>query len=152
MTTAGESLRNRRMASGRLVAEIAAQVGISESHYCDLETFDDLYQTLDLEQLCVLARTLGAEVRDLFPQESDYLPAELDRGPAWLAKALADALGKDVAGLATFEKRAGWDMGCFPADPGACRKWNVQCLRDVCGVLGVSWLRALPEAADFAGG
>jgi hypothetical protein len=45
---------------------------------------------------------------------------------------------------AVFEDKAGWNLDGFITNPNAAWDWNVDCLRDLCGQLGVDWLAALP--------
>jgi hypothetical protein len=54
-------------------------------------------------------------------------------------------IGAHEMSLEAFEELAGWEVGMALDEPEHARDWNPDGLWDICQLIGVEWLLALPE-------
>jgi transcriptional regulator with XRE-family HTH domain len=135
-----ERLLAFRLRTGLSRAKIAEQLGINEPWYWDLETYpDELAATLDVAQLCLLARLLNIRPGLFF---SDLPSDSID--PAMLASALQANMQTSKETQDQVSDRIGWKIDEFLADPlRVAQTCNGDFLRDACSGVGLDWIAVL---------
>lgn len=135
-------LHRLRILSGKTPESLAAKSGLGLPAYYDLEADDDeFYMAVSLRVLARLSAELGITPDVLFGD------AELreDRiRPAELVRRMGKVVARRKVSLPEFENEIGFAVGDSLQDPSKVWEWNVDCLRAVCGAIGVDWRRALP--------
>jgi transcriptional regulator with XRE-family HTH domain len=138
----GERLRQARERAGKTQRDIATAIGIPLPAYYDLEDFDELTDVISLAELSHLSKHLGVDPTYFFSESP--LPGPAGNMPSSrLAEEINNYLHQNNVSQAAFEATAGWELGAFLTNPKVAGQWNVQCLKDVCAVLGMNWLEVL---------
>jgi transcriptional regulator with XRE-family HTH domain len=147
----GERIHAARESKGLTKVDVAKRIGISDQWVYDLETYDDdLPSTLSLQQVCDLAAVLSQPSRDLVCGSD--LPATDDTTTAaQVAAAINAHLSKNDLDPDNFGERVGWDVRSVIQEPNKLwADWNLDCLRDVCGEVGIDWRTVLPSKGTDA--
>ena len=123
--------------------EAAAFIGISSTHYWDLENHDDeLFTTLALGEIIHLCRLLQLLPRHLLSCEP-ILPTRQPEEPKHLILSYCRDTSTPID---KFEEQAGWEVQHFLTDPQShFQKWNLDCLRDVCSAVGANYKEFIPS-------
>jgi hypothetical protein len=140
-----EILERAREAVNKTMREAAAAAGISLPCDCDLEDHDDeITMCIDLDKLRDVCRVVSRNTTDLFPDDARRLDGQ-KLAFTDITRALEAYLMEQRMSLDEFEDKVGWNLHEFLANPELGWKWNIDCLRDVCGPLGIDWIKALPN-------
>lgn len=127
-------------------ADAAGALGMSFAAYADLETYDDeAFMCISIQELRALGRVLNVSPRGLVaPEGADQMCGEL--APAEIVEAIRQRLRANSSTLEQFEEEAGWSVSSALNDPETIwADWNLDALQDICRVLGVNWLLAVPD-------
>jgi transcriptional regulator with XRE-family HTH domain len=136
------AFREARERVGISARELAAEVGMTEASYFDLEAYDEeAYMCLTLAQLRALADRLGTSPARLLDQNEGKTPLNA----VALAGALRVAVGESDDRIAAFESQVGWELSAFLNKPETLLTWTPVALRDLCDALRLDWVSALPE-------
>jgi transcriptional regulator with XRE-family HTH domain len=138
----GVRLKRAREAAGKSPDQMASLVGVSVPAYYDWECAEgDINTTASLGELAKLSSALSVRTRAIFEDEGgDERPISPEQLCARI-KAHLDATNMSIA---EFEDRVGFVIEPALDDPSEVLKWNVDCLRFVCGEIGLDWRLALP--------
>jgi transcriptional regulator with XRE-family HTH domain len=138
----GARLKRARESAGKSPNQMASIVGVSVPAYYDWEEAEgDINMTASLGELVKLASTLGVRTAALFEDDGcNERPIPPERLCARI-KAHLDAASMSIA---QFEDRVGFVIQPALDDPAKVLEWNVDCLRFVCGEIGLDWRLALP--------
>ncbi len=136
-------IRNYRVRTGKSAATVAAQLGLNDAWYADLECHDDeLANTLTLFQGIELATTLGAQLPDLVGGD---MPAEriaLTNLPAHVRAHLAS---QNIS-IEEFEADIGWELSDLLRSPiKAVAELPMAFLQALAAPLGINWLALVPD-------
>ncbi|HTO52526.1 MAG TPA: helix-turn-helix transcriptional regulator, partial [Myxococcota bacterium] len=145
---AASRIRAARERAGLTDSQVAASIGINVSWYGDIEADDaEVFMTLSLQQLGLLASCLGLHPRDIVCSET---AAQVEPIPmATLVRLIANQIEVRSEGVAQASERIGWDLTSALADyRHAWDDWNVDCLQDVARAVGVDWPRVLASWAE----
>src|SRR3569832_36080 len=134
---ARQRLKAARLQSGKHPDQLCRYTGNSPSSYYDVENCDsDLSDSLDLQDIRDLCRELGISVRRLFGFESVAVVLT----PEEIVKTIKEHLATKAISQESFETQAGYYLSAALANPQSIWKdWNLDCLRNVCGALGLNW-------------
>jgi len=139
-----EKLTQARERKGWPIHEAAWQAesaGImTRNNYYDIEQCEGaLTENCSLAQLVRICNLLDIHPRDLFCEEPvPPLPVET------VVQAIKDHCAEKKITVAGFEDTVGWLVESCLDDPrNALREWNVDCLKDLCGELGIDWKRVI---------
>lgn len=138
-------IREARERLGLSLDEAAASVGISMPHFRDLEEDEDeLFMTMSFSEITRLCRLLQLSPRHLLASE----PSSVLRQPQELRHLILSYNRRNHISVDEFEEQAGWKVQPFLTvltDPQhQFQEWNVDCLRDICSVLGVDCVEFVP--------
>ena len=144
-----ELFSEARRASGKSIAQVADEVGISDDSYRDVELHEDEFvSVLTLREGMDLCRVLGVDLlRDVLGRSSiDYQEEPLNelisRKRASLgmsASALAEKIGFDEAAVVAMER-----------DPDFLQGWSVELITDLEIILETALLQRVMAAGDGA--
>ena len=124
--------------------EVAAQLRQAPDFLWDLELFDEeVLTSVSLADLAALCRTLALDPA-LFLADRE-IPVEKQLSVTDLAAAIRRYLTEHDVSLQAFEDRAGWVVGPALAEPDRVGEWNVDSLYDICELIGIDWVAALPR-------
>jgi len=139
-------IREARRRAGLSDTEVARRLGVTVSSYCDLERYDDeAFAVISLGDLEALGRILSVQPRVLLlGSEAEGLKHSMtaDEITARLGEKLL-ASGQSVE---QFGDAIGWDIKELLGQPKALWSFNVEGLYDLCKLIHVDWVRALPES------
>jgi transcriptional regulator with XRE-family HTH domain len=138
-----ENIRNSRVRAGKTAKAVAAELGLNDAWYADLESRDDeLASTLSLFQAMHLASLLGVSLHELIGEPlPDKRISLLDFSSRLLAHIRTQ--GKS---LEEFESEVGWELQEFLQSPfKSVAELPIAMLRDLSKPLGMSWLSLVPE-------
>jgi hypothetical protein len=143
-----ERLRAARERLGKEPHQIARETGLQ---YYDMEDCDDeLWMASSLRDIVKVCFHLNVTARSLFdPESREELPqARYTFGD--IANLIRQHLEARSISAEEFGNRAGWGVDDILANAPAGWEWNVDCLKDVCGMIRVNWLDALPATKGNA--
>jgi len=130
-----------REQSGKSPEEMGSLVGVGAPTYYDLESYDDEIETnTSIGTLRDICAVLKIPIQSLFGDNVN--PSDLV-SPEDLINKIRDHLQQTKTSFEAFEDRVGYTIQSTLENPSEVRSWNVECLRAVCGEIGVSWIRAL---------
>ena len=143
MGTAGK-IRFLRVRAGKSAQEIAAGLGLNESWYRDLESYDDeLASTLTMFQAQQLAWLLGVRLADLVEETA---PTGGEIALLDLPSMVEAHLARESMSIADFEERIGWELQAFLESPvRVAAEVPVMFVQDLSAALGINWQSLLPE-------
>lgn len=127
-------------------ADAAGALGMSFAAYRDLESYDDeVFMCISIQELRALGQMLNISPRTLVaPEGAAQISGELS--PAQIVEAIRRRLQATGATQEQFEEEAGWSVANALDDPDSIwADWNLDALQDICGVLGLNWLLAVPH-------
>lgn len=130
--------REARERAGLSVAEVAERAGVSDAAVWDLESYDDeMVTACSVADLRRFAGVLSVAPRELLGVEAHDAPVSA----AELASAIREHCR--VKGITTeeFGDAVGWDVYNVVDEPKVLDRFNIECIRDVCGALGIDWQR-----------
>ena len=139
-----EKLKQARERKGWSIHEAAWQAEatsiVSRNAYYDAELCEgDLMESCSLNQVIRLCGLLGIKPCDLFCEGSEK-PLTLEE----VARAVRQYCLKHELPLLEFENQVGWRLETVLENPkSALAEWNIDCLKDVCDMVGVDWKRVL---------
>jgi transcriptional regulator with XRE-family HTH domain len=138
-----ERLRAAREASGRDLASLSAATGISENNLQDLEGDpSEVLTSLSLGDLAMLCRELGVAPCLLLQDSLDPVTPHISYES--LMTAVRDEIEKRGITLEDFEEEAGWELGKALEDPEQAEHWCPDGLYDICQMVNLNWIQALP--------
>lgn len=139
-----ETIRAHRVRAGKSAQQVAAELGINDAWYADLERYDEeLWSTLTLFQAKHLAELIGVQLSDLLVENehSGRRVGLLDL-PSIIRKYIED----EQLSLEEFENLIGWEVKGFLDSPVAsAAEMPIMFLRDLANHLGISLLGLLFE-------
>jgi transcriptional regulator with XRE-family HTH domain len=139
-----ERIREARERIGLSLDQLAARMGQSPSSQWDLEADpNEVLMCISLGWLAGLCEVLQLRPRDLL--SDGPVPAGATLALPELMARIRAYIGSHEMGLEAFEELAGWEVGMALDDPEHARDWNPDGLWDICQLIGVEWLLALPE-------
>jgi transcriptional regulator with XRE-family HTH domain len=136
-------LRLVRERSGKSPEEVASLAGMNGPSYYDLENCEDeLTMTISLRELKRLCDVLQIPASNLF---SDRPQTKAERiSPKELAARIKQYIQFHALNISEFENKIGFEIEECIRRSDSVLDWNVDCLRAVCGELGLDWYTALP--------
>jgi transcriptional regulator with XRE-family HTH domain len=139
-----ENIRTHRVRAGKSAQQVAAQLGLNEAWYRDLEREDDeLSSTLTLFQGLQLASLLSVRLRDLV---TDNAPSSDRVALVDLPSIVRKHIARAGTSIEEFESTVGWDLQEFLESPiKVASELPIAFLRDLSGPLGINWLSLVPE-------
>lgn len=138
-----ERLKLAREKLQKSVQETAAAANLKPATYYDLEGHEnELFMTVSLAELSQLCKFLDIPLNALFSEKPEV---KTEVNFIDLAVQIRNFLAQHNSSMEDFENMAGWELSEFLQNPKTAWGWNVDCLRDVCRVLGIDWLTALPD-------
>jgi transcriptional regulator with XRE-family HTH domain len=139
-----ERIRFCRVRAGKSAQQVAADLGLNDAWYRDLECNDgELTSTLTLFQAMQLASLLGVQLADLVAETgaSSGRIALLD-----LPSMVERRVESEGISIEEFEDRVGWEVRGFLQSPvKVAAELPIEFLQDLAAELGISWLSLLPE-------
>jgi hypothetical protein len=123
-------------------ADAAARIGLSKPEYQDLESYDDETEIcLSLRQVRKVGRVPGADPVWLLTgaPAPPLRPLSLRE----VVEAIRDYLGRHRMTPAACEELVGWGVSDALDDWQVAWDWNVDGLRDICGLLGLDYRAVL---------
>jgi len=139
-----ESIRAHRVRAGKSAQQVAADLGINDAWYADLERYDDeLWSTLTLFQAKHLAELIGVQLSDLLVEnEHPGRRVGLLDLPSVIRKYIED----EQLSVEEFENLTGWEIQEFLESPvAAAAAMPIAFLRDLSNHLDISLLGLLFE-------
>jgi len=125
------------------IADVADQSAIGFDVLSALETdANAVCMSISLRELGELCRVLNVRPAELLADALSGPTAALS--PQELVSAIRHYLEEHRMTPAAFSEHAGWDVEPALADGTRALDWNVDGLFDVCQVLELNWLHALP--------
>ena len=145
----GDRIRQARLQAGLSENEIARRLGMTIHSYCDLESDgDEAFTDLSLKHLAELGRILGVQPRVLLlgrEGEGGKQTVTCEDVTARIAKRISESgLAADQLG-----DLIGWDIKPLLGDPLSLSDYTVEALYDICKVVDLDWVAALPDAGKF---
>jgi transcriptional regulator with XRE-family HTH domain len=144
MIGVAERIRELRQRTGKTQDELAALLGMSPMSYFDIEAHDnELEMVPSLRQVKVLAEHLGVSSVELFGEVAIPDGQRL-RYPILVARTedYRRSTGSSEEALGDL---VGWELRHFLTSENAMLdNYPVDFVKDLCGVLQLPWLRALP--------
>jgi transcriptional regulator with XRE-family HTH domain len=139
-----ETIRAHRVRAGRSAQQVAADLGINDAWYQDLETYDDeLASTLTLFQAKHLAELLGVRLAELLVENEH---AGRTVGLLDLPSIIRKHIAVEQLSIEEFEDLIGWELKGFLDSPVAsAAEMPIAFLRDLSNHLGVKLLSLLVE-------
>jgi transcriptional regulator with XRE-family HTH domain len=137
MADIASRLKKARQKVGKTPRQVAREVGLNLPSYRDLEFGHDWSHGVSLGEICTIAKAVGLTFSELMSAEDqpkDQLISATD-----LQTQLKAAVKHSGTNIAEFEKQLGWGISSFLTDSHDVKNWNIDCLRAVCGRLGVDW-------------
>lgn len=124
---------------------MAAVVGMEYMEYLDLELHDDeLAMAPSLAEVRKLATALGVSAYALLSEEGIGSPTCRISYADLVGRVRTYLRDKNIT-REDFEARVGWALDdLFAGEERMLAEYNVDFLRDLCGLLDVSWMDALP--------
>jgi transcriptional regulator with XRE-family HTH domain len=140
-----ERIRFCRVRAGKSAQQIAADLGVNDAWYCDLESHDDeLASTLTLFQAQHLASLLGVRLQDLVAEGT--APSIRKLTLMDLPSMITELASSEGISMAEFENRVGWELQTFLQSPvKVAAESPIMFLQDLSAALGINWLSLLPE-------
>ena len=134
-----------RQRAGMSPVEVAGRLGLSSAEYADLEAYDDeAFTSISIEMVCRLADLLGVAPFLLVVPPGASVQPPTPVATARLASSLDSQMRERSEQLETLSTRLGWDVEEILSDPRSTwRVCNLDCLQDLCGSVGLSWLGVL---------
>lgn len=134
-----QRLRIARELRNVSVAELAQSIDKSQAFYRDLEATTDLTQTCSLHDLIVLCGQLHITPLSLF-SEMTTKPRQLIGVDDIILKMKAYCREKNIS-VPELGNTIGWKIDQTIDSPASVlAQWNIDCLKDVCQMIGVNWL------------
>lgn len=132
-------IRAFRVRAGKSAVEVAAQLGLNDAWYDDLERYDDeLASTLTLFQAMGLASLLGVHLRDL---AGDGESAAESLSVLDLPARIHAHVGREGISIEQFADQIGWELGAFMDSPvKATAELPIIFIQSVASPLGINWL------------
>jgi transcriptional regulator with XRE-family HTH domain len=136
-------LRSARLRSGKAPEDVALAAGMSGSSYYDLESCPgELMIAISLKDLKKVCDMIGCSVSSLFADRvrnggEPILPEDI-------VCQITEFLRRHEVDISEFEDDVGFEIRQCTRDSSSILEWNVDCLRAVCGKLGLDWHTALP--------
>jgi hypothetical protein len=145
MTPYAARIRRLRELTGKSVDDMAAAVGMEYMEYLDLELHDDeLVIAPSLACVRKLATTLGVSAYALLSEAGAGVPTRRV-SYADLVERVRTYLRDNNISREDFEDRVGWTLDdFFASEEHMLTEYNVGFLQDLCAVLDVYWMDALP--------
>lgn len=141
MSSPSENLKTARENSGKSPEEIGSLAGVGALKYYDLESDDDEIETNtsigELRDICVVLKISIHSLFGVAVNPSDVITAED------LVAKIKNYLQQTKASIEAFEDRVGYTIQSSLEDPSEIRSWDIECLRGVCGEIGVNWVHTL---------
>jgi transcriptional regulator with XRE-family HTH domain len=139
-----ERIRNCRVRAGKSAQQIAAELGLNEAWYRDLESKDDeLTSTLTLFQAMQLASLLGVRLEELL---TETVPSSSKIALWDLPSMMKDHIAREGISIEEFENRVGCELQEFLQSPvKVAAEIPIMLLRDIAAPLGIHWLSLVPE-------
>jgi transcriptional regulator with XRE-family HTH domain len=139
-----ETIRAHRVRAGKSAQQVAAELGINDAWYADLEMYDDeLASTLTLFQAKHLATILGVQLSELLV-ENEHSGRRI--GLLDLPSIIRKHIEVEALSMEEFEDLIGWDIKGFLDSPVAsAAELPIMFLRDLANHLDVSLLSLLVE-------
>ena len=140
-----DRIARARQRAGLDCVAVAHQLGMSAAAYDDLEANDDdAFMSISLGQLCSLGQLLNISPRTLIAPEGATLNPERISFVE-LVDRMRQYMRVHSLSVEQFEDRVGWEVsGPLQNPETAWKDWNLDGLQDICALLGVDWLLALP--------
>jgi len=136
------------MESGLTENEIALRLGMTVSSYCDLELHDDeAFTVVSLKDLVELGRILAVPPRILLlgsEEEGVGQTVSFDKVTASVARKLKESSQTEEQ----LGDLIGWDIKTVLGDPKSLWDFSVEALYDICKIVGLDWVAALPDSND----
>ena len=141
MSSPSKTLKTAREKSGKLPEEIASLVDLGKDKYYDLESDDDEVEiNTAIGELRDICAVLKIPIQSLFGASVN--PS--DRvSPEDLVDRIKNHLQQTKTNIEAFEDRVDFTIRSCLENPSDVRNWNIECLRAVCGEIGVNWIHAL---------
>ncbi len=140
-----ERVREAREHTCLSSAQIAENLGKRSDFFGDLENDDtELLMCISLGDIASLCSVLGIQPAALLADRPD-LPTVRVPYPE-LVERIRTYIQLQALDVTEFEDQAGWTVGPALEDPALVSQWNVDGLYDICELIGVDWLAALPSA------
>lgn len=140
-----DRIRQARSQSGLTRTEIARRLDMSVNAYYDLELHnDEAFTEVSLRELVALGRILGVHQRVLLlgrEGEGIKQTVAFDDVTARLAKKVLES-GLTAEQLGDL---IGWDTKTLLLDPTSLWDFSVEALYDICKVVELDWVAALPD-------
>jgi transcriptional regulator with XRE-family HTH domain len=139
-----DKIRFCRVRAGKSAQQIAADLGLNDAWYSDLESHDDeLASTLTMFQALQLASLLGVRLQDLVAETA---PSGAKIALLDLPSMVEAHIAREGLSIGEFEERLGWELQAFLESPvKVAAELPIMFLQDLSGALGINWLSLLPE-------
>jgi len=125
---------------------MATLLDITTSSWLDLELHDDEVVTcISLRKVYSLAHAFAVSPRALVSPSSIDESRDDEISLKELADLIKRYMRENGLALEQFEDEAGWYLAGFLANPETALDEPVMFLEDVCGPLGVPWIRAVAK-------
>jgi len=140
---AATRIREARERAGFSRGQVAWTIHIGDMSYADLEAYDgEAFTTISLDQLGRLALFLGIAPAEIVSPLGRAVPDPIQIEQ--VISAIEEQRRDRGESVERFSERVGWNVESALCDPQqAWVDWNVDCLQDVCRVLGIDWVRVL---------
>jgi DNA-binding Xre family transcriptional regulator len=134
----GGNLRRLRMNKRVTAEEFALRCGMPVKTYYDLESSDDLRMAISLSELNRICVGLGVSPSQLLEAGTESVKPAVDiAGVLQMIRKHCEEYGMTIE---EFEDRAGWTIRQHLSSPErAFEEWNMDCLKDVCSMVGIDW-------------
>jgi transcriptional regulator with XRE-family HTH domain len=144
MTQLATNVRQLREQAGKSVEEMAAAMDMAYMEYLDLELHDtELLTVPSLACVQRLAAVLNVTVPALLSEVSPSASQRLSH--ADLVERVKVYLMETGTSREAFEDRLGWRLDdFFASEERTLDQYNLDFLKGLCEILGVSWVTALP--------
>lgn len=142
-----ERLRQAREHLGLRPSAVAEPLGWKLDRLRDLETYDDdLPTALSIMDVGRLAEVLELDPAVLLASQTEAAAAAERLDPRQIVALLSAHLQSAGVSAETFSDQVGWDVAPLFSLPERLWELTADGLFDVCGGLGINWLRALPPS------
>ena len=138
-----ENIRACRVRAGKSAKDVAADLGINDAWYRDVEQHDDeMISTLSIFQSMRLASLLNVQLHELVGETAPEEKISLVDLPA-LVETYVRSKG---ISFEEFEEQVGWEVREFLRSPlGYFSQVPLALLVDLSRRLGLNWLSLVPE-------
>ena len=139
-------IRDCRVRAGKSAKQVAADLGLNDAWYRDLEQHnDELTTTLTLFQAMHLATLLNVRLRDLLTNEAQ---TEQNIPLLDLGALIAEHIAREEMSLEAFEEQVGWELKDFLQSPmKAAAEQPIKFLQALSEHLGIDWLSLIPPVS-----